>query len=271
MKGDMIISGAGSLEGARFWSSDPARQSPREGDLGAQPDWSLIFERPVDRLGRMDPLCRQVLAAAELTGLPLPPPGQERGDLALVLGTQFGCLAVDYDFEISAREPGAASPLLFMYTLPSMALGEVAIRHRATGSNLCVMAGADSGLLALYEGLRLLNLGEARAALVLAGDALSPQTVALMNQTPETLCPPEPFAFALLLEKTGVQACGLPPLARVQSLEVSLGAPPARTPDARAHLAALMGLLAAREPGRELTLPPPAALPHSTGLGITRL
>ncbi len=85
------------------------------------------------RWGRMDALSRLALITVGRTlneaGLLGRETGKVAGDkcVGLVAGTHHGCLATDLDFVHSLKEGFAlASPLLFSYTLPNIALAEAA-------------------------------------------------------------------------------------------------------------------------------------------------
>src|SRR5690606_19109441 len=80
----------------------------------------FFFDQPFTKYGRMDPLCKVAVGAAQLAvkasnNLA----GLERDEVAQVGGTMLGCLEVDAQFE-ATRRAGAPSPALFVYTLPSM-------------------------------------------------------------------------------------------------------------------------------------------------------
>ena len=132
--------------------------------------WNTFSTRPCERYGRLDILSRYALAAVELLGLP--PVKNKPNYTALVMSTQHGCLSVDLDFRESMDQEGGGSPLLFMYTLPNACLGEIAIRHNLTGPNLCLVNGEQSGLAAIWEGIRLIRCGEVESCICLEADAL---------------------------------------------------------------------------------------------------
>lgn len=56
----------------------------------------------------------------------------------LVISTLNGCLDVDLQFEQSRLS--LPSPSLFVYTLPNIMLGEIAIRHGIKGEQCCLIA-----------------------------------------------------------------------------------------------------------------------------------
>src|SRR2546422_8449410 len=93
------------------------------------------------RFGRLDLASQLSLLAVEALGSPwksLP-----REHIGLCLAAWAGSLSTDLEYWRRRDEAGGPSPTLFAYTLPSAALGEVAIRHRLTGPNLCFVGGDD--------------------------------------------------------------------------------------------------------------------------------
>jgi len=146
------------------------------GDYGLPPLRARLFSSaPLPKFGRMDALCKVAMTAA---GLAVGDYRRRGGDIpgdeiALAGGTMLGCLEVDAAFEAS-RRAGAPSPAAFVYTLPSMFLGEIAIHHGLRGRCTLVSAGRLSGLAALETGVRWVTRGRARAVLVVAADAAGP-------------------------------------------------------------------------------------------------
>jgi len=139
-------------------------------ELGVDPSdgkvpW--VFARPFKDFRRLDALARFVCLAAEALGVDFPT------DTALVLDTAMGCLHSDRRFEKSLHE--VIKPAVFPYTLPSTCLGELAIRHSITGLSLCLTTPDCSA--GLEEAGRLLDLGEAAAALVCRGDVVPPEVL----------------------------------------------------------------------------------------------
>ena len=167
----MVISAFGFVDGTDYGGSlldgaiRPLPPGPFD-DLR----WDAFSERPYKRYGRLDILSRYAAVAVELLGLA--PLTESQSDMALVMGTEQGCLAVDLDFRNSMDQEGGGSPLLFMYTLHNACMGEIAIRYNITGPNLCLIAGEESGLSAIWEGLRLIRCGEAQSCVCLAADGL---------------------------------------------------------------------------------------------------
>jgi hypothetical protein len=135
-----------------------------------------FFDQPYPKFGRMDPLSKLGLAVSQMLAPALQ--GLPGDDVALAGGTQLGCLEVDAQFE-QARRAGAPSPALFVYTLPSMFLGEIAIAHRLRGRCTLLSAGLLSGLTALATAVRWIEKGRAKYVLAIGADAAGPAAQAL--------------------------------------------------------------------------------------------
>lgn len=168
----------------------------------------LPTDRPVlvERVGarsarRFDDLSLYGVAASDAilleSGLDAKTLGAARH--ALILGTATGCLESDHAFYAGALQPeiDAASPRLFVYTLPNIVLGEIAIRHQLAGENLVLSSGRASGLAALVEGARRIEAGELDAALVFS---LEVSGAALQSLAPAGHAPLESRAEVWLLE-----------------------------------------------------------------------
>jgi hypothetical protein len=156
--------------------------NPAAGDLRRNLRWRMVSRAPHERFGRLDLLSKYVTVAVEMLGLPLLSPEEIRLETAVVMGTVFGCQGADLDFYQGIQQGEGASPTLFAYTLPSIAVGEVAIRHRLGGPSYCFMAGAESGLLALWEGIKLLQEENLTGCICLAADVLPPAAEDLANR-----------------------------------------------------------------------------------------
>jgi 3-oxoacyl-(acyl-carrier-protein) synthase len=110
------------------------------------------------RFGRLDLSSQLALLAVELLGVDFGKFSRER--IAICLAAKTGSLSTDFDFWAGRDAVGGPSPTLFAYTLPSAAIGEIAIRHRLTGPNLCFV-GDDK--IILPEASDLLRRDEADA------------------------------------------------------------------------------------------------------------
>lgn len=87
--------------------------------------------------------------------------------LALTVGSASGSAAPDREFdqELRSRGLGFGSPSLFVYTLPSAPLGEVALAFGAHGPLITVSAGAASALTAIAIAIDDVDAGRAPAVL----------------------------------------------------------------------------------------------------------
>jgi 3-oxoacyl-(acyl-carrier-protein) synthase len=163
IKAYVRVSAEGVLAAGKLtpWADPPASHGlPR---LHAK----LFSDEPFARFGRMDPLSKVAMVAA---GLVLRDFRGDCTEVAQVGGTALGCVAVDDTFE-ETRLAGAPSPAQFVYTLPSMFQGEIAIRHGLRGRCTLLSAGRLSGLCALATGVRWVLKDRAGHVLVVAADA----------------------------------------------------------------------------------------------------
>jgi hypothetical protein len=126
------------------------------------------------RFGRMDLLSKLGLGVAELCMAHAPV--LTRQDVALVGGSMLGCLEADANYHDTLLKggPTGASPAMFVYTLPSMFLGEIAIKFGLRGRTSYINAGKLSAIAALANGVRLIEKGRALAVLVVAAETAGP-------------------------------------------------------------------------------------------------
>ncbi len=155
-------------------------------------DADLPAARLGPRFGRLDLSSQLVLLAVESLGVDFNRWSRER--VAICLTAQAGSLATDVAYWNGRESPGGPSPTLFAYTLPSAAIGEIAIRHRLTGPNLCFV-GDSRNLIA--EAADLLYREEAEACVCVAGNVVTPATASLIGM------PASARARALFLAKNG--------------------------------------------------------------------
>lgn len=183
----LIAYGRVSPAGLLSWApGGVSRTSWAELDAGPVGEYGIpklrakfFFDQPFTKYGRMDPLCKVAVGAAqlavkasgELAGL-------ERDEVAQVGGTMLGCLEVDAQFE-ATRRAGAPSPALFVYTLPSMFQGEIAIAYHLRGRCTLLSTGELSAMTALGTGIRWVEKGRAKHVLVVAADAAGPAAAEL--------------------------------------------------------------------------------------------
>lgn len=152
---------------------------------------------PARELRRLDVLTQALLLAAAAAGVDAALSAASRAECALVLASHEGCLDADQTFQASLAPGATPAPAVFPWTLPSTGLGELALRLGLRGPTLCLGAehpgssdpdGSDPGggeaRLALVEAAALLCAGEATAALVAFGGALSRERAAALGRAP---------------------------------------------------------------------------------------
>ena len=130
-----------------------------------------IYTNPPVRYRRFDCYCQAGCAAIALA---LKDAAMDRAESARPIGiiasTRFGCFETDLEYYASAREADGiyASPILFAYTLPSIAISEAAILFRLTGPTFTVGDPVGQrGYQALRIAVDLISSGACRT--VLAG------------------------------------------------------------------------------------------------------
>jgi 3-oxoacyl-(acyl-carrier-protein) synthase len=131
------------------------------------------------RFGRLDLMSKLAVAAVE--GLRVDFDSRARDRIGICLGARAGSLSTDVQYWKRREAVGGPSPTLFAYTLPSAALGEIAIRYRLTGPNLCLV-GRDAPVL--YEAAQMTREGEADAFVCVYCDAVSPDAAELLGEAP---------------------------------------------------------------------------------------
>jgi 3-oxoacyl-[acyl-carrier-protein] synthase II len=104
------------------------------------PPASEIYADPPLRYRRFDSYCRIGCAAIALA---LQDSGMERAEttrpIGIIASTRYGCFETDLAFHATAEKIGIyASPGLFSYTLPGIAIGEAAILFQLTGPTFTV-------------------------------------------------------------------------------------------------------------------------------------
>jgi 3-oxoacyl-(acyl-carrier-protein) synthase len=121
------------------------------------------------RFGRMDLLSQLALLSVESLGIDFDTMDCSR--IGVCMSVCAGSLATDIEYWKGRKEVGGPSPTLFAYTLPSSAIGEIAIRYQLTGPNLCFV-GTDAMLLA--EARDLIERNEADGCLCVACNVITP-------------------------------------------------------------------------------------------------
>ncbi len=131
------------------------------------------------RFGRLDLASQLALLAVELLAINFDLLSRAR--IAICLAAKTGSLSTDFDFWQGHDAVGGPSPTLFAYTLPSAAIGEIAIRHRLTGPNLC-FAGDDK--IILPEATDLIQRGEADACVCVYCEVVNVAVAKIINNPP---------------------------------------------------------------------------------------
>ena len=144
------------------------------------------------RFGRMDLMSQLALLAVEPLATHFESLARER--IAICLAARTSSLATDLEYWKGRDNTGGPSPTLFTYTLPSAALGEIAIRHRITGPPLCFVGPSDD---VLPEAAQLLRAGEVDAAVCVSVNVTSPLLAGWLS------VPPSASACAALLRSDG--------------------------------------------------------------------
>ena len=121
------------------------------------------------RFGRMDLMSQLALLAVEPLAAHFESVARER--IAICLAARTSSLATDIEYWKGRDNTGGPSPSLFTYTLPSAALGEIAIRHRITGPPLCFVGPSDD---VLPEAAELLRSWEVDAAVCVSVHVVTP-------------------------------------------------------------------------------------------------
>jgi 3-oxoacyl-(acyl-carrier-protein) synthase len=159
-------------------------------------DADLPNARLGQRFGRMDLTSQLALLAVEPLAEHLATLARDR--IALILAAQTSSLSTDAEYWKGRDNPGGPSPTLFTYTLPSAAIGEIAIRHRLTGPNLCFVGGSND---VLPEAADLIRRGEAVGCVCVYVNVISPALAGFIHR------PPTARAGALFLQpgETGLR------------------------------------------------------------------
>jgi 3-oxoacyl-(acyl-carrier-protein) synthase len=131
------------------------------------------------RFGRLDLSSQLALLAVESFAVQFEKFSRER--IAICLAAKAGSLSTDFDFWSGRDAVGGPSPTLFAYTLPSAAIGEIAIRHRLTGPNLCFVG--DEKML-LPEAADLIQRGEADSCVCVYCEVLNAGAAKIIHAPP---------------------------------------------------------------------------------------
>lgn len=130
------------------------------------------------RFGRMDLMSQLALLAVEPLAAQFESVARDR--VAVCLVARASSLTTDVEYWKGRDNAGGPSPTLFTYTLPSAALGEIAIRHRITGPALCFVGAGDD---AMTEAMELLKRNEVDACVCVEVKVVSPALSELTGLT----------------------------------------------------------------------------------------
>jgi 3-oxoacyl-(acyl-carrier-protein) synthase len=132
------------------------------------------------RFGRMDLLSQLALLSVEWLGIDFEK--VQRDHVGVCMAVSAGSLSTDVEYWKGRNDVGGPSPTLFAYTLPSSAIGEIAIRYRLTGPNLCLV-GSDAILLS--EARDMILRGEMDSCVCIACNAITSAASELIRATPQ--------------------------------------------------------------------------------------
>jgi len=133
------------------------------------------------RFGRLDLISQLALLAVE----PLAPhfDSLPRERIGICIAVRAGSLSTDVEYWKDRDATGGPSPMLFTYTLPSSAIGEIAIRHRLTGPNLCFVGSDD---IVLSEAADWLRRADVDGCVCVSCDVVTPPAAEVIQETPAT-------------------------------------------------------------------------------------
>jgi 3-oxoacyl-(acyl-carrier-protein) synthase len=132
------------------------------------------------RFGRMDLLSQLALLSVESLGIDFETLDRDR--IGVCMSVCAGSLATDIEYWKGRKDVGGPSPTLFAYTLPSSAIGEIAIRYRLTGPNLCFV-GSDAMLIP--EARDLIQRNEADGCICVACNVITAAASELLRMPPQ--------------------------------------------------------------------------------------
>jgi 3-oxoacyl-[acyl-carrier-protein] synthase II len=165
-----IIGGGWVIAGSYGRVRDSARPVMVAGDP-LIPAAEEIYSNPPIRYRRFDSYCQAACAAIALA---LRDARLEHAEgprpIGIIASTRYGCVETDLGFQASALEADGlyASPGLFAFSLPGIAISEAAIHFRLTGPTFTVGDPVGRrGFQALRIGVDLLATGACRT--ILAG------------------------------------------------------------------------------------------------------
>ena len=103
------------------------------------------------------------------------------GRVGIVFAASAGSLSTDVNFWNGRHGVGGPSPTLFAYTLPSAAVGEIAIHFKLTGPDLCFVG---DGKNLLREAADLIERGETDACVFIFCEAVTADCGKVISTAP---------------------------------------------------------------------------------------
>ena len=131
------------------------------------------------RFGRLDQASQLALLAVELLGIDFEKLPRER--IGICLAARAGSLSTDVEFWKGRDAVGGPSPTLFAYTLPSAAVGEIAIHFKITGPDLCFVG---DGKNLLPEATDMIQRGEVDACVCIFCEAVTVACGKIISEAP---------------------------------------------------------------------------------------
>lgn len=109
-------------------------------DASEDQDWKKNLYRQLEldypKFYKMDALAKMAFLGTEMIGRESDLSMWGEDDLALIFANRYASFDTDQRFIESYAEKGNPSPSLFVYTLPNILTGELAIRHKWYGENI---------------------------------------------------------------------------------------------------------------------------------------
>lgn len=109
-------------------------------EKGEDQDWKKDLYRQLEieypKFYKMDALAKMAFLGTELISKETDLSLWGENDLALIFANRYSSFDTDERFIESYKDKGNPSPSLFVYTLPNILTGELAIRHKWYGENI---------------------------------------------------------------------------------------------------------------------------------------
>ena len=139
----------------------------------------LVGAKLGPRFARLDLLSKMAVLAVESLKVNFDELPRDR--VGICLAARAGSLSTDLEYWEGRNAVGGPSPTLFAYTLPSAAIGEIAIRYGIKGPNLCFVGDAE---LAVSEASELISAGEADSCVCVYCDVVTPSAAEFIQGSP---------------------------------------------------------------------------------------